>query len=61
MSNPEKDPQPTVCRPGPAPARGGLRSGVVVADGENGPVEILEPRDVPLGGPRGMTVRRTLP
>ena len=61
MSNPEKDPQPTVCRPEPAPARGGLRSGVVVADGENGPVEILEPRDVPLGGPRGMTVRRTLP
>ncbi|WP_394771602.1 pirin family protein [Lacisediminihabitans sp.] len=24
-------------------------------------VEILEPRDVPLGGPRAMTVRRTLP
>ena len=24
-------------------------------------VEIVEPRDVPLGGPRGMTVRRTLP
>lgn len=23
--------------------------------------EIVEPRDVPLGGPRGMTVRRTLP
>ena len=40
MSNPEKDPQPTVCRPGAAPTRGGLRSGVVVADGENGPVEI---------------------
>ncbi|MGF1239126.1 pirin family protein [Streptomyces sp. 2-6] len=28
------------------------------ADGE---VEILTPRDVPLGGPRAMTVRRTLP
>jgi redox-sensitive bicupin YhaK (pirin superfamily) len=26
-----------------------------------GTVEILEPRDVPLGGPRAMTVRRTLP
>ena len=25
------------------------------------PVTILEPRDVPLGGPRAMTVRRTLP
>ncbi|MFC6091839.1 pirin family protein [Saccharothrix lopnurensis] len=24
-------------------------------------VEVLEPRDVPLGGPRAMTVRRTLP
>jgi len=27
----------------------------------DGGVEILEPRDVPLGGPRAMTVRRTLP
>ena len=27
----------------------------------NGTVEILEPRDVPLGGPRAMSVRRTLP
>ena len=25
------------------------------------PLELLEPRDVPLGGPRAMTVRRTLP
>ncbi|MGW3206093.1 pirin family protein [Streptomyces sp. NPDC001135] len=25
------------------------------------PVEVLTPRDVPLGGPRAMTVRRTLP
>ncbi|MFD5468769.1 pirin family protein [Kitasatospora sp. NPDC127059] len=25
------------------------------------PVEVLSPRDVPLGGPRAMTVRRTLP
>ncbi len=37
---------------------GGLRDGVVV--GETG-VEILEPREVPLGGPRAMNVRRTLP
>jgi len=36
----------------------------VVADTavlEDARVEILEPRDVPLGGPRAMTVRRTLP
>lgn len=31
---------------------------VIVADAG---VEILEPREVPLGGPRAMTVRRTLP
>ena len=37
---------------------GGLRDGVVV--GETG-VEVLEPREVPLGGPRAMQVRRTLP
>lgn len=28
---------------------------------EPGSIEVLEPRDVPLGGPRAMTVRRTLP
>ncbi len=28
---------------------------------EPGKVEVLTPRDVPLGGPRAMTVRRTLP
>lgn len=27
----------------------------------DGTIELLEPRDVPLGGPRAMTVRRTLP
>ncbi|WP_018178803.1 pirin family protein [Jongsikchunia kroppenstedtii] len=26
-----------------------------------GPVQVVEPREVPLGGPRAMTVRRTLP
>ena len=45
MSNVETDPQETVCPTTPAAAG----------------VEILEPRDVPLGGPRAMTVRRTLP
>ena len=29
--------------------------------GGSGRVEVLTPRDVPLGGPRAMTVRRTLP
>ena len=30
-------------------------------DGSVGPVQVLTPRDVPLGGIRAMTVRRTLP
>ncbi|MES4903193.1 MULTISPECIES: pirin family protein [unclassified Streptomyces] len=48
MSNTET--QPAVQRCGASP------------DGESGPrVEVLTPRDVPLGGPRAMTVRRTLP
>src|SRR4051812_10736235 len=45
VSNVETQPQETVC-PSTPPTDG---------------VEILEPRDVPLGGPRAMTVRRTLP
>jgi redox-sensitive bicupin YhaK (pirin superfamily) len=47
MSNVETSPEETLCPPA-APAHG---------DG----IEVLEPRDVPLGGPRAMTVRRTLP
>jgi redox-sensitive bicupin YhaK (pirin superfamily) len=46
MSNLERDPAEVV---------GG--SAVLTETG----IEILEPRDVPLGGPRAMTVRRTLP
>jgi redox-sensitive bicupin YhaK (pirin superfamily) len=46
MSNLEKAPPEIVGEP-ESPAGGGL--------------EILSPRDVPLGGPRAMTVRRTLP
>ena len=64
MTNPEKNPQPTVCgnRPGTGgTTESGLSNGVTVMHGENGPVELLQPRDVPLGGPRGMTVQRTLP
>ncbi|GAA0982891.1 pirin family protein [Nocardioides aquaticus] len=45
MSNGERDPDEVECRPGPG------------APG----VEVLGPREVPLGGPRAMTVRRTLP
>ncbi|WP_349898844.1 pirin family protein [Parafrigoribacterium soli] len=45
MSNLEKDPLELVCDP--------VGNGAVV--------DILEPRDVPLGGPRAMGVRRTLP
>lgn len=45
MTNLEVRPAESTCAAGPA--------GVGV--------EIVEPRDVPLGGPRGMTVRRTLP
>lgn len=45
MTNLEARPQENVCAAGP-PTR---------------TVELVEPRDVPLGGPRAMTVRRTLP
>ncbi|KAA1424826.1 pirin family protein [Mumia zhuanghuii] len=45
MSNSELDPQEITCPPGPPEVD----------------VEVLEPRLVPLGGPRAMTVRRTLP
>ena len=33
----------------------------VCAAGPEVPVELIPPRDVPLGGPRAMTVRRTMP
>jgi redox-sensitive bicupin YhaK (pirin superfamily) len=46
MSNLERDPAEVVA------------TSAVLTDAG---VEILEPRDVPLGGPRAMTVRRTLP
>lgn len=47
MSNLEKHPQELVC--------------VVDPDADAGRVEVLEPREVPLGGPRALMVRRTLP
>jgi len=46
MSNLEVEPQELLCEAEPAPP---------------GEVDLLEPRLVPLGGPRAMTVRRTLP
>lgn len=46
MSNTETAPAEVECRGGEPPARG---------------VEVLTARDVPLGGPRAMRVRRTLP
>ncbi|MCV2394816.1 pirin family protein [Actinotalea sp. M2MS4P-6] len=46
MSDPDRNPTALVCEPGHP-------------DGP--PVQVLDPRDVPLGGPRAMTVRRTLP
>ncbi len=58
MSNLEKDPDETVG------ISQGIGQATVVADGtsaRDAHIEILEPRDVPLGGPRAMTVRRTLP
>ncbi|QEO09185.1 pirin family protein [Protaetiibacter larvae] len=45
MSNLERDPQELVC----------------VVDASTSGVEVLEPREVPLGGPRALLVRRTLP
>ncbi|UUT36359.1 pirin family protein [Microbacterium elymi] len=54
MSNTEAHPQEIVAHDGGLP---GPRS--ACADGA--PVEIIESREVPLGGPRAMTVRRTLP
>lgn len=57
MSNVERSPQEQICVNGPQASRG-LRDGVAVAGSG---IEILEPREVPLGGPRAMTVRRTLP
>jgi len=34
---------------------------VTTVDAPGGPIQVLSPRAVPLGGPRAMTVRRTLP
>lgn len=49
MSNLEARPEEVVCTTDPE------------TTGAPGPLELLVPRDVPLGGPRAMNVRRTLP
>lgn len=49
MSNLEAKPQELVCKASEEHSENGSA------------IELLEPRDVPLGGPRAMTVRRTLP
>jgi redox-sensitive bicupin YhaK (pirin superfamily) len=54
MSNQENSPQELLCDGHPRP-------GVRPPSDRPAPLEILEPRLVPLGGPRAMTVRRTLP
>ncbi|TDT32631.1 pirin family protein [Naumannella halotolerans] len=54
MSNLETRPDEVVCH------SDGL-SGPSSKEGGRAPVEIITARDVPLGGPRSMTVRRTLP
>lgn len=51
MSNPELNPTETVCEKGNPDA-----SRIAAA-----PIEIITPREVPLGGVRAMTVRRTIP
>ncbi|MGO1177229.1 MAG: pirin family protein [Brevibacterium aurantiacum] len=54
MSNVETKPDEVVCKPGGLP-------GPECAHQGRAPVEIITSRDVPLGGPRSMGVRRTLP
>ena len=56
MSNLEREPAEIVCD-GTAPATTVLTGSPAAAP----VVVILQPRDVPLGGPRAMDVRRTLP
>ncbi|WP_413332227.1 pirin family protein [Brevibacterium sp. GP-SGM9] len=62
MSNVETAPQQVLCRPGGRPGEhsGGL-PGPDCDQKDRSPVEIITAREVPLGGPRAMTVRRTLP
>ena len=64
MTNLETAPSEVLCDDA-GRVDGGYRpdgtDGSVATDGPGGPVQVLTPRDVPLGGIRAMTVRRTLP
>jgi redox-sensitive bicupin YhaK (pirin superfamily) len=57
MSNLEKDPAEVLLADGPS----GLDTQSARGDSTGGAIEVLEPREVPLGGPRALMVRRTLP
>ena len=57
MSNLERDPAEIICDGAASPA---AEVGTVLTVAAPG-VVLLQPRDVPLGGPRAMGVRRTLP
>ena len=68
MSNTETQPTEQVCingpytpehAPGPTQPKNGQLSPGIVATASG--VQLLQPREVPLGGPRAMHVRRTLP
>src|SRR5690625_2148321 len=54
MTNPEENPDTHVCVDGGLPGAWAEQAG-------RAPVEIITARAVPLGGPRAMNVRRTLP
>src|SRR5699024_7748395 len=54
VTNPEANPDTHVCADGGLPGPRAARAG-------RAPVEIITARAVPLGGPRAMNVRRTLP
>lgn len=54
MTNPDPRPEEQWCR-------GGVAVAADRVSGDGHVVQVLAPRDVPLGGPRAMTVRRTLP
>ena len=56
MTNLETAPPEVVCDGRTTEGTGGAQGAAEV-----GPVQVLTPRDVPLGGLRAMTVRRTLP
>lgn len=63
MSNMDEKPQATVCGGEDATAHpNNADGGANGPDGDaNVPVELITAREVLLGGPRAMTVRRTLP